>query len=84
MEFLEEHTIHGEQGYEYHRPVYVGDLLQGTTTLVNVYQGERSRGGTMTFAEYETVFRDEGGETVAVAYHTSIETDAAIKEDRDE
>jgi acyl dehydratase len=82
--FPERHTIHGQQGYEYRRPVIVGDVLQGTTTLVDIYQREGSRGGTMTFAEYETAFRDDDCETVALAYHTSIETDGAIEEDSDE
>ena len=81
--FPEEHTIHGEQGYHYQRPVYVGDVLQGTTTLDDVYQRDGSRGGTMTFAEYVTEFRDVDDEIVVEAYHTSIETDGAIEEDHD-
>ncbi|MFC6723772.1 MaoC family dehydratase N-terminal domain-containing protein [Halobium palmae] len=79
--FPDEHRIHGEQEYEYERPLYVGDVLQGTTTLTDVYQREGDRGGTMTFAEHETVFRDQDDETVLAARHTSIETEGAIVEE---
>ena len=57
--FRREYSIHGEQSYEFERPLEVGDVLTGTTTLTDVYQREGSRGGTMTFAVLETEYRDE-------------------------
>jgi peroxisomal enoyl-CoA hydratase 2 len=76
--FKQEYSIHGEQAYEIERPMQVGDVLTGETTLVDVYQREGGRGGTMTFAELETEYTDQDGETVMTATATAIETAGAI------
>lgn len=76
--FKREYTVHGEQEFEYERPLYVGDTLTGTTTLVDVYQREGSRGGTMTFAELETVYENQDGEVVMREKSTRIETGGPI------
>ena len=75
-----EYLVHGEQEYEFERPAEVGDVLDGTTTLTDVYQREGSRGGTMTFAVYETEFRDRDGELVCTTRLTRIETGGAIED----
>ncbi|MDZ7746567.1 MAG: MaoC family dehydratase N-terminal domain-containing protein [Halobacteriales archaeon] len=72
--------IHGEQAYEYERPLYVGDVLTGDTTLTDVYQRDGEGGGTMTFAVLETAFTDEDDDLVLTATGTSIETGQAISE----
>lgn len=77
------HTVHGEQRYEFERPLYVGDVLTGTTTLADVFQQEGSRGGTMTFAVLETEYADDDGSPVLYEETTIIETDGAIAEDDD-
>ena len=77
--FRREYSIHGEQSYEFERPLEVGDVLTGTTTLTDVYQREGSRGGTMTFAVLETEYRDESDELVVVDRATAIETAGAIE-----
>jgi acyl dehydratase len=51
-------VLHGEQEFEYHRPVVVGDVLVGLGEVKDVYQKE-SKGRTMTFIVIETVWRDE-------------------------
>jgi peroxisomal enoyl-CoA hydratase 2 len=76
--FKQEYAIHGVQSYEIERPMQVGDVLTGETTLTDVYQREGGRGGTMTFAELETEYTDQDGETVMVARATAIETASAI------
>ena len=76
--FQEEYTIHGEQAYEYERPLVVGDALTGTTTLTEVYERNGGRGGTMTFAVLETAYTDEDDELVLTARSTAIETAGAI------
>jgi acyl dehydratase len=76
--FRQEYAIHGEQEYEYERPLQVGDVLTGETTLVDVYQREGGRGGTMTFAVLETEYRDQDGELVLTDRSTAIETAGAI------
>lgn len=76
--FQEEYTIHGEQEYEYERPLVVGDVLTGTTTLADVYERDGNRGGTMIFAVLETEYTDEDGDVVLTARSTAIETAGAI------
>lgn len=76
--FQREYVVHGEQEYEFERPVVVGDVLTGTTTLTDLYQREGSRGGTMTFAVFETEYTDQDDETVLVERFTRIETGGAI------
>jgi acyl dehydratase len=81
--FRHEHTLHGEQAYEYDRPLVVGDTLTGETAVVNAYEREGSRGGTMTFAEVETEYRDSGGERVLVSRSTAIETGGTVGDSGD-
>ncbi len=50
--------LHGEQSFEYHRPVLVGDVLSGEGTVVDAYTKE-SKGKTMTFVVTETVWSDD-------------------------
>jgi acyl dehydratase len=50
--------LHGEQEFEYHRPVFVGDVLVGEGTVVDAYAKE-SKGKTMTFVVTETVWKDD-------------------------
>ncbi len=51
--------LHGEQAFEYHRPIHVGDVLEGEAVLVDVYAKE-SKGHVMTFAVTETTWTDNG------------------------
>ena len=75
--FDRRYTVHGDQEYVYERPLLAGDTLTGTKTLVDVYRKEGGRGGTMTFAELETEYRDEEGELVLTERKTRIETAGA-------
>jgi acyl dehydratase len=76
--FRRERVLHGEQRYEYERPVVVGDVLDGTTTLVDVFQRGGARGGTMTFAVLETEYRDRDGDLVLTDRSTAIETGSTV------
>ncbi|HEV8064576.1 MAG TPA: MaoC family dehydratase N-terminal domain-containing protein [Acidimicrobiales bacterium] len=59
--------LHGEQAFEYHRPVVVGDVLVGEGKVVDVYEKE-SGSHSMTFLVTETTWTDESsGQTVATA-----------------
>jgi acyl dehydratase len=51
-------VLHGEQEFEYHRAIEVGDVLLGEGRIVDIYEKE-SKGRTMTFIVTETVWRDE-------------------------
>jgi len=50
--------LHGEQEFEYKRPVLVGDVLVGEGVLADLYEKE-SNGRTMTFMVVETNWRDD-------------------------
>jgi N-terminal half of MaoC dehydratase len=67
-------VLHGEQKYDYRRPLRAGDVLTGQTRLVDYYRRQGRRGGAMRFAIYETTFVDDGGQLVASARTTVIET----------
>lgn len=70
--FAPERRLHGEQAYEFERPVRVGDVLSATITLTDVYQREGT-GGTLTFAEFEFEYVDADGERVLVEHSSVIE-----------
>lgn len=59
-------VLHGEQEFEYHKPLVVGMKLAHDGKVLDVYQkqsGER----TMTFVVTENEYRDESGELVLTA-----------------
>lgn len=51
-------VLHGEQSFEFHRPVVVGDVLRGEGRVVDVYEKE-SKGRMLTFLVIETVWSDD-------------------------
>jgi len=60
--------LHGEQSFEFTRPIQVGDVLDSETEIVDTYVK-----GSMTFTVAETRYTDAGtGELVAVARNNFI------------
>ena len=49
--------LHGEEEFEYHRPLVVGDVLEGEGKVTDIYEKD-SRGKTMTFLVTENLFKD--------------------------
>ncbi|MGA8941841.1 MAG: MaoC family dehydratase N-terminal domain-containing protein [Thermoactinomyces sp.] len=58
--------IHGEQHFEYFRPIYAGEVLYCSTRLVDVYE-KKGKLGQMVFLVYEQKGTDEDGNTVFIA-----------------
>lgn len=59
--------LHGEQEFNYHRPVFAGDVLVGRGTVADAYRKE-SKGKTMTFVVVETAWSDQAsGEPVCTS-----------------
>jgi len=56
-------VLHGEQEFEYHRPVVVGDVLTGESRIVDVYEKDTDT-ATMTFIVMATEWQDEAGAPV--------------------
>jgi hypothetical protein len=70
-------VLHGEQEFEYVRPLRAGDVLTAEANIKDRYEKEGKRGGTMTFIVSETVFKDQNGEIVAYSRGTTIQTSKA-------
>jgi len=66
--------LHGEQEFEYYRPIEAGEVLTGQVRIADVYEKAGRRGGKMTFAVIETTYTNAKGEKVLVGRRTLIET----------
>jgi len=67
--------LHGGQEYVFHGPPpAAGTELTFQTRVDTIYEKEGKRGGTMTFVETVTEFRDAAGTLVAESRSTAIET----------
>jgi acyl dehydratase len=60
-------VVHGEQEYEWRRPVLVGDVLSATPRIADIYAR-----GPNEFLVIEAEIRDRAGETVVVARSTLL------------
>src|SRR5262249_13737035 len=57
--------LHGEQEFEFFKPILVGDTLAGVTKVADLYEKEGGRGGKMTFLVIETIYTNQKNEKVA-------------------
>lgn len=71
--------LHGEQEFEYVRPIRAGDVLTFRSRTKDVFEKAGKRGGTMLFVIGETEFTNQRGEVVAYMRNTAIETEGAVK-----
>ena len=71
--------LHGEQEFEYVRPIHAGDVLTFRSRTKDVFEKEGKRGGKMTFVIGETEYRNQRGEVVAYTRNTAIETEGAVQ-----
>lgn len=63
--------LHGEQEFEYQRPILVGDVLHSEGRIADIYEKE-GRSGHMTFVVIENEYRDEQGGLVLTARNTFL------------
>ena len=69
-----ERVLHGEQEYEFRRPLQAGDRLSMVSEVVADETKQGRRGGSMRRVVLETTAHDEAtGELVAIARSTLIE-----------
>jgi hypothetical protein len=72
--------LHGEQEFEWHRPARVGDVLEATARISDVYEKDSSS-ALMEFYVTETSWKDAAtGEPVCDARFTLIVRDTAVKQ----
>jgi acyl dehydratase len=60
-------VVHGEQEYEWHRPIVVGDVLKATPRIADIYAR-----GPNEFLITEAEITDQRGEVVCVARSTLL------------
>ncbi|HXY43250.1 MAG TPA: MaoC family dehydratase N-terminal domain-containing protein [Acidimicrobiales bacterium] len=63
--------LHGEQEFEYHRPVVVGDVLVGEGRVADVYE-KQSATNTLTFVVLETSWYDDVTGELVVTSRTNL------------
>jgi acyl dehydratase len=71
--------LHGEQEFEYVRPIRAGDTLTFRSRTKDVFEKAGKRGGKMLFVIGETEFKNQRGEVVAYTRNTAIETEGAVQ-----
>ena len=71
--------LHGEQEFVYHRDAHVGDVLEGTARISDVYEKDTSS-ALMEFYVMETSWKDaSSGEPVCDVKFTLIIRDTGAK-----
>ena len=71
--------LHGEQEFEYVKPIRAGDVLRFRSRTKDVFEKDGKRGGKMLFVIGETEFKNQRGEVVAYTRNTAIETSGAVQ-----
>ena len=71
--------LHGEEEYEYFKPILAGDILTCRGKITEAYEKAGKRGGTMTFVVFEFTFHNQRGEKVLISRSTVIQTGGVVK-----
>ncbi len=61
-------VVHGEQRFEYSRPIGAGDVLAAASTISDIKEA-----GRLTMLNTRTDIRTVSGEHVCTAYSTAVE-----------
>src|SRR3989442_11145657 len=77
LDFLR--LLHGEQEFEYVKPIRAGDVLTFRSRTKEVFEKQGKRGGKMLFVIGETEFRNQRDEVIAYTRNTPIETEGAVE-----
>lgn len=62
-------VLHGEQGFEYHRPVVAGDRISVTSKVENIYE---KKGGALEFIEVRSEARNAAGDLVVTMRSVTV------------
>lgn len=73
-------VLHGEQHFEYHRPIRPGMKLVVSTRPGKTWTREGKRGGSLRFSESVSEYRDEAGELVLTATSVGVLTEKAVEQ----
>ena len=72
-------VLHGEQRFEYHKPLRPGMKLRVTNRPGKSWEKEGKRGGKLKFSETVTEMRDENGELVLTTTSVGVVTAKAVE-----
>jgi hypothetical protein len=72
-------ALHAEQHFEYRKPVVAGMVLTATTRPGEQWTKQGRRGGTLTFSETITEYRDSSGELIATARSVGVRTERVVE-----
>ncbi len=61
--------LHGEQAFEYHRPIYAGDRIRLLTRIADIYD---KKGGALEFIVLETTMHNQRGDLCAALTMTVV------------
>ena len=70
--------FHAEQEFEYQRPIRPGETLLVTIRSGKSWQKQGRRGGTLSFSETITEYRDQAGELVVTARFIGVGTENRV------
>lgn len=71
--------LHGEEEYEYFKPIVAGDALTCHSKIVDAYEKSGKRGGKMVFLVHEYIFYNQKGEKAVTSKRTTIIVEEPIK-----
>jgi acyl dehydratase len=74
------YIVHGEQEFEYLKPVFAGDVLTAQDRIAAMSEKESRRAGKLQIAVIETTFHNQRGEKVQIARRTLVETGKRISD----
>jgi acyl dehydratase len=66
-------VLHGEEGYEYYRDIYPGDVITGVPKVVGIEEKDGRRGRKMDVVTVEILYTNQDGEKVGKARTTMLE-----------
>ena len=67
--------LHGEEEYEYLKPIYPNDVLTGITTLINGKNRRGSNGSSMDILTLETRYVNQHDQHVLITHTTIVVRD---------
>ncbi|HNY64272.1 MAG TPA: MaoC family dehydratase N-terminal domain-containing protein [Deltaproteobacteria bacterium] len=66
-------VLHGEEGYEYYKDIYPGDIITGVPRVVSVEEKVSKAGKKMDMVTIEILYTNQNGEQVAKARTLLVE-----------
>ena len=72
-------TLHGEQEYEFFKPVLAGDTLTAVSRIVDLYE-KSSPSNRLVFTIREQTYTDQNGKVKAIVRQTTGRTFDPVKE----